>query len=219
MLFKEAIEPFLTFSRVEKYHAPETQLKLRDCFRAWLIPQLGDIELEALNPLQVLRLREAMDAKRLGIYRQYSLLMTLKTFLKFCRTVLEINCLNPDLIKLPKRGKPNVAYLTNPEIEAIRHTINISNLSGLRLRALFEALLATGMRISECLQLDRDSIDPETREAGIIGKGNKPRTVFFSEECLAWTRRYLNARTDSCPAIFVTLAPDPVRLQIGRAHV
>lgn len=52
------------------------------------------------------------------------------------------------------------------------------------MRALIEVLLGTGMRISEALTLDRESINRETREAEIIGKGNMHRTVFFGPQCL-----------------------------------
>jgi len=51
------------------------------------------------------------------------------------------------------------------------------------------------MRISEALSLDKNSIDFSTREARIIGKGNKERAVFFTDDALKWVQRYINART------------------------
>ena len=59
------------------------------------------------------------------------------------------------------------------------------------------------MRISEALSLNRDSIDFERSEARIIGKGNKERTVFFTDRALGWIRRYMESREDDCPALFV----------------
>jgi len=80
-----------------------------------------------------------------------------------------------------------------------------ARLSGFGFRTLVETLSATGMRISEALSLDRDSINRERKEAVIIGKGNRQRTVFFTDRALEWITRYLDLRGDSNPALFVTL--------------
>jgi len=215
MQFSRAAEQFIIYGRVEKHYAPETQIKVKDCFDSWLLRHLGNLDLIEIRPLHLLAFREAMAEKNLSIARQYSLLMTLKTFLKFCRKVLEIPCFDPDLIKLPKRPLPKVEYLTNEEIQAIRGCIDITSLLGLRKRALFETLLATGMRISEALSLDRRSIDLESKQVEIVGKGQKRRTVFFSDEALVWIGRYLEQRNDKSHALFVTSGEDPERWSRG----
>ena len=182
----------------------------------------GRLEITAIRSMHILAFRQAMASKNLSIARQYGLLMTLKLFLKFCRTVLELNCIDPSTIKLPARKAPKVEYLTNSEIKAIRHNIDPSRISGVRLRALFETLLATGMRISEAISLNRDSINKERKEASIIGKGSKIRTVFFSDEALRWIERYLLRRHDSnpelmkfAPVIVTVRSPDPARAEFG----
>src|SRR5262249_40131667 len=129
--------------------------------------------------------------------------------------VLEISCLDPGTIKLPRRKAPKVEYLTNAEIQALREYIDTSRILGIRLRALFESLLATGMRISEVISLDRNSIDKKTKEAQIVGKGAKARTVFFSDEALQWIDKYLALRRDGNAAMFVTYGDNPKRLQRG----
>src|SRR6266481_6108718 len=172
------LDPFLLYCRVERQYSPETQKKLKECFQSWLLTHFGQLELAAIRQMHVLSFRQAMAAKNLSVSRQYSLLMTLKLFLKFCRTVLEINCLDPASIKLPRQKTPKVEYLTNAEIQAVRRHIGSFHLLEVRLRALFETLLATGMRISEAISLDRHSIHRETCEAVIIGKGAKPGRCF-----------------------------------------
>ena len=78
-------------------------------------------------------------------------------------------------------------------------------MSGLRLRTLTEVLLGTGMRISEALSLDRNDINWESREAMVVGKGDKQRTVFFSKRAEHWLKEYLKSRNDDNPALFVAL--------------
>ena len=116
---------------------------------------------------------------------------------------------------LHRRPQARVEYLTNSEIQTLRECIDSSRISGVRMRALFETLLATGMRISEALSLNRDSIDLNTKQAAIVGKGGKKRTVFFSDEALRWILRYANLRSDHNRALFVTYGADPKRLSRG----
>jgi integrase/recombinase XerD len=63
------------------------------------------------------------------------------------------------------------------------------------------------MRIGEVLSLNRKDINWENREAKIIGKGNKERTVFFTERSLRWLSKWLERRQDIHEAIFITRAP------------
>src|SRR2546421_13109932 len=73
----------------------------------------------------------------------------------------------------------------------------------LSFRALVEVLLGTGARISEALSLKRSSINFQTGEATIIGKGNKERVLFFSPRSLNWVKEYLQRRQDRGEALFV----------------
>src|SRR5262249_9623328 len=150
----------------------------------------------------VLRLRADMADRKLSNSRQNNVLATLKLFLRFSHSGLGINCLDAKSITLPKRVVGKVQYLTNEEIGAIRSYIDCRSLLGLRLRALFELLLTSGMRISECLRLNRDSINRSRLEATIIGKGGRPRVVFFTPESLSWLDKYLKRRGDLHPALF-----------------
>ena len=60
--------------------------------------------------------------------------------------------------------------------------------------ALILTMYSSGMRISETLSLSIDSLEAGFGGARIVGKGNKERAVFFSEEAKEALRRYLPAR-------------------------
>lgn len=215
LIVRDALQPFLIHCRVEKQYAPQSQLKIKECFDSWLLRHFGHLPVSGIKPVHILTFRQAMNERNLSIARQYSLLVTLKLFLKFCRDLLEIPCTDPGTIRLPRRPTPEVQYLTNAEIGVIRACIDSNHFLGLRLRTIFETLLATGMRISELLSLNRDSINRESAQATITGKGANRRTVFFSEECIAWIDRYVDARRDMHEALFVTSGDLPRRLQRG----
>lgn len=212
VIIEQAAKTYLVYAEVERLYARETVGKLKECFRSWLLPCLGQIEVSALSRLHVLDLRSRMSDRRLSPARQYSILMTLKMFLKFCRTFLGIVCLDPSEIRLPRRTGYRVTFLTDEEVRLLVRAIPTHTLIGLRARALVEVLLSTGMRISETLSLSRNTVDPVTREADITGKGGKVRTIFFSPQCLCWVDRYLLRRKDHNPALFVTTGAVPRRL-------
>jgi integrase/recombinase XerD len=217
MQVKEVIEPFLIYCKAERLNRPETQSKYEDCLKCWIVPLLGERELECLTRLDILALRDAMVSKGLSVARQYSVLMTLKLLFKFCRLVPRIDCLDPAEVKLPHRPRPYVNFLDSQEIQKVLDAINVTSLTGARLRALTELLLATGMRISEALSLPRQPFDVGLSEAEIVGKGNKPRTVFFNARCKYWVQHYLNKRFDDHPALFVTTGYPPN--QLARADI
>ena len=71
-------------------------------------------------------------------------------------------------------------------------------------RALIENLRVTGMRISEAISLNRDDIDWNKKEAEITNAKTKEREmVYFTDESLAWLKRYLDFRNDRSEALFV----------------
>lgn len=205
MKLEEAYPIFISHGRAERQYAEETLTKLKDCFASWILPQLGGSDLGSLSRLDILSFRSRLIAANLGINRQYSVLMTLKLFLKFCRRVLKLTCIDPDAeIPLPKRPQPYVHYLTNDEVERLLSVIGTNTFTGLRMRVLIEVLLNTGLRISEALSLDRTPFELSQTEIQIVGKGGKSRTVFFPESTLQWIKRLLYYRSDEFPAVFVT---------------
>ena len=205
MKISEAYNLFMTYARGERDYAKETLVKHRDCFQSWILPILGELEVETMAPIDVARLQSAMVNRGLGVDRRYSVLMTLKLFCKFCHQVLKVACLDPDReIRLPKRPAPFVEFLTNEDVERLRHSVEIHKFTGLRMRTLIEVLLTTGLRISEALSLNREPFEMGNTEVQIIGKGKKPRTVFFPEATVGWINRFLHFRADDFSAVFVT---------------
>ena len=103
-----------------------------------------------------------------------------------------------------KISKRQVHFLRLEEIRQFFDAINVKDMRGLRMRTLWEILLSTGMRISECLSINKEDIEWEQKEIMIVGKGNKQRTVFLNDRAIQWLQAYMIRRTDHNPALFVT---------------
>lgn len=90
-----------------------------------------------------------------------------------------------------------------PEMERLKQAC-----TSIRDLALLEFLYASGCRVSEIVRLNRSDINFLTRDAIVLGKGNKERTIYLTPVALMHLSDYLNSRKDSNPALFAsTKAP------------
>ena len=94
------------------------------------------------------------------------------------------------------------------------------NCTHLRDKAIIHFLKATGCRISEMTDLNRDNVDLTRQECAVHGKGNKERTVFIDSVTVMFLSDYLSGRTDGNPALFVgkgakRLQPGGVRAMLS----
>ena len=124
-------------------------------------------------------------------------------------TAKDILSLPADKIKLPKDAKSEktIKFLTLEQVKNLLAAPDTKKTAGLRDRAILEALFSTGLRISELAALNRNQFanirDKKDFEIGVVGKGGRPRTVYFSERALFWLKKYLSAREDADKALFV----------------
>ena len=207
--FPALAREFLLHVQVEYSFSRESVEKYGECLKQiWFA--IGGIPVCKFSQGDLLILRSKWMARSLSASRQTSLLLSLRRFLFFCQNERHIALtIDPAEIKPPRRPRREVIYLTPEEVELFIATIPVSTTrgaihhAGLRLRAIVETLLGSGMRISEALSLNRDSIDFERCEARVVGKGNKERTVFFTDRALIWIRRYVESREDESPVLFV----------------
>lgn len=81
--------------------------------------------------------------------------------------------------------------------------------------ALVDLLTSTGMRVGELVQLNREDINFHERECVVLGKGGSERVVYFDARTKIHLLNYLDNRTDSNPALFVSLSMPHERLLIG----
>jgi site-specific recombinase XerD len=207
--FPALAREFLLHAQVEYSFSRESVEKYGECLKqVWFA--IGGMPVCKFSQADLLSLRSNWLARSLSASRQTSLLLSLRRFLLFCQDEKHLALgIDPAEIKPPRRPRREVIYLTPEEVEKFIVTIPVSTTrgathhAGLRLRAIVETILGSGMRISEALSLNRDSIDFERCEARVVGKGNKERTVFFTDRALIWIKRYVKSRDDDSPVLFV----------------
>jgi len=121
----------------------------------------------------------------------------------------DIQSIPADKIKLPKdaQKEKSIKFLTLDQIERLLTAPTISDAQGLRDRAILETLFSTGLRVAELAALNVEQFknikNVNDLEITVIGKGNHPRTVYFSERALSWIKKYLDTRDDDYKALFI----------------
>jgi len=124
-------------------------------------------------------------------------------------TARDIISLPADKITLTKalEREKTVKFLNLEQIERLLLAPDVKTPIGLRDRAILESFFSTGMRVAELASLNREQFanikDKKDLELSIIGKGSRPRTVYFSERALSWIKKYLESRNDKEKALFI----------------
>jgi len=85
--------------------------------------------------------------------------------------------------------------------------------------AIIDMLASTGIRVGELVKLNRGDVDFVNRECVVLGKGNKQRRVYFDARTKIHLQNYLNSRTDSNEALFVSLQKPYNRLLISGVEI
>ena len=95
-------------------------------------------------------------------------------------------------ISVPKREKRLPTFLTTEEMRSLLNSPSISTPQGIRDLAMLELLYAAGLRVSEIASLDTGSVDMESRQIRVWGKGGKERIVLIGEPAARALTQYMS---------------------------
>jgi len=215
MTIAEAIEQFLQYVEIEKGYSRltvESYRRYLGRFAQWVADSttassVGEINVELVRDYRLHLARvTGPDGRELKRVTQGYYLIALRALLRYLSVQRDMNVMAADKIELPKAGARNVSFLKLEEMDRLMGSPDVSEEPGLRDRAILEMLFSTGLRVSELVKLNRDQIDFERRELGIIGKGNRARVVFLSDDAVEWIRKYLDSREDYFKPLFIRYA-------------
>ena len=185
--------------------------------------RVGDLDVRSIKAFgSTLTRRQLRGGRRAGKTTlspasKNLILIALRGLLKFA-VLLELPVPGPEKVELAKAVDPNpdARHLEAARLKRLIDSFDTATDAGIRGRALVELLCATGCRISEVIGLDRRQLelDPSARtpadgirvidEVTVFGKGSRFRKVFLTPRAREWLQRYLAARRDTDPALFVT---------------
>lgn len=130
-------------------------------------------------------------------------LAALRTFFKFLAREGVVAANPVKRVASPKLGRKLPDFLYWQDVEKLLNTADTESLLGLRDQAVLEVLYGSGLRVSELVQLNRPDIDQGALLLRVRGKGMKERVVPFTRPALTALGKYLSARQDNNPAVFL----------------
>lgn len=209
---------FLDYLEIEKGLSNNTQKnysRFLNKFFKWLdSANLKNLKPPQLSPAHISKYRIFL-ARHINSRNQTTLKKSTQNYyLIALRSLLEffveknIASLSPTQIKLAKdKSDKEVKFLKLGQIEKLLLAPDASVIIGLRDRAILETLFSTGLRVAELTALNREQfkITGSTKdlEIVIVGKGNKVRTIYFSERAVCHIKKYLDQRNDIDNALFI----------------
>jgi integrase/recombinase XerD len=202
MKIKEAFEGYLEHRR-QMGMDPKTIASDRMMLYGSFSHSISERELDSLKLNDV---ADVIDAGRAhGEYGPQRSVTALRKFMKYLKDSGHAVPFDWEDLDVPTVPRKINEYLTVEELKKVLDSFDVNKLQGLRERALCEILFASGMRISEALSLDKADIDWEKKQATVINAKTKDREpVQFTDRSLMWLKRYLDARKDDFPYLFVS---------------
>ena len=119
------------------------------------------------------------------------ILSCIRGFFQYARR--ELWCeLDPSLtIEPPKMGRKLPEHLSEEDVEALLDAPDLNEPVEFRDRAMLELLYASGLRVSELINLELSDISLSQGVVRVIGKGSKERIVPMGYEAIDWLDQYI----------------------------
>ena len=117
-------------------------------------------------------------------------LSVLRSFFNYVSSNSDFDEITISMISKSKMEKKLPSIISSEQTQRLLLSIDVTNISGVRDRALIETLYTTGMRVSEISSLNIDDIIDKNK-IKLLGKGAKPRVVFMSDAARDWIDQYV----------------------------
>ena len=146
-------------------------------------------EAEKADLLEFIAKRVESGAKPRSTARQLS------SFRRFFRYIMREGLRDNDPtaeIEMPRIGRSLPKTLTEEEVDALLHAPNTDEPLGHRDRAMLELLYATGLRVSELINLKQSQVNFNQGVLRIVGKGDRERLIPLGDESQRWLRDFID---------------------------
>lgn len=216
---EEVIQLFLDFLSVEKGLSANTILSYgRDLEKYLLFLRKEKIDWTRAGEDNLVRFIHHQSRAGLQARSLARLISALKSFYRFL--VLDgLVKKDPSAnLSSPKTWMTLPKYLTVQEVEDLLRQPDDKDLHGLRDRAMLEVLYATGLRVSELIQLKPKDLNLDNGYLICRGKGGKERVVPLGKSAAVVTKRYIEEarpqlQKKPTEALFLTRLGDPFTRQ------
>lgn len=192
---RDLVREYLSYCRVEKGLAGNsidsyaTDLaRLRD----WA--DKNDIDLLTLTRQDLREWLIDLGAVKLSENSKRRMISAIRGFYKFLMFDGHVTKNPAEDLVAPQKGFYLPRFLNRSEIETLLAAPDTSTESGLRDRAILELMYASGLRVSEAVNLKINDVDIDAGIVTCTGKGSKMRRVPVGSSAIEWLKSYLAVR-------------------------
>lgn len=217
-LHLRVLERFLNYLSAERGASWNTvESYKRDIEKLLRYCEKRGIKVNSINELQLVDFIK-QQSEKLSVRSLARLISSIRTFFKYLALAGLVETDPTGLISSPKTLRLLPEFLTREEVDKLLHAPDLSKPEGLRDRAMLELLYATGMRVSELVNLKLREVNLNSNYVRIAGKGGKERIVPFGKEAKKWLERYIievrpQFESEQTPYLFLTRRGKPMTRQ------
>jgi len=198
---KKILKDFLQYLRLNRNASPHTVAAYESDLSQFLkfVASTRETHIDKLEPpdIEVTVIRgflADLHRQRISASSSGRKLSALRTFIRYLRRE-ELVDNNPSaLVSAPKQGVTIPSHLTVDEMNRLLEMPDPSTPLGRRDRAILELFYASGLRLSELVALNVESIDVSRKMVRAMGKGRKERLVPFNTATADALRAWLKDR-------------------------
>ncbi len=211
---KEAVIRFLEYCELDKNLSVKSVRMYGyylQFFQGWLLSsqKVQDFPVEQINEEMIRNFRLYLSHQYRNPFKgnlkrqtQSYFLVALRSFFRYL-IKQKLAVISPEMIELGKQRDRNIKFLLPEELDRLFAAVELDDIIGARDRAILEVLFSTGLRVSELVSLNREQVNMEAGEFGVIGKGGKARVVFLSKKAKEKLSDYLRQRNDPNRPLFI----------------
>ena len=190
---RELVESFLNYLSVERSLSKNTILSYRRDLEKY-IHYLKDYNINFLSQTVRKNISDFMFSLKDGGLSAVSIARNLVAIKVLYRFLVRERILTTDpssLLDSPKLWKKIPDVLSGLEVEALLEAPDLKTARGLRDKAILELMYATGLRVSEAVNLKTQDVNFDVGFLRCIGKGAKERIVPLGKESIQAIKKYL----------------------------
>ncbi len=185
------IKEFADYLKVEKRHSPNTVASYgRDILR--FLDAMKGRKVQDISQREVREYLLSLKAQGISARSAARALCSIKAFFRFMETVGVIQTNPVEILESPKLWKKLPTILSVEEVEVLLNSPDVGTSKGLRDKTMLEVLYATGLRVSELVQLQMANINLESGFIRTFGKGNKERIIPLGDHARFYLESYIS---------------------------
>jgi integrase/recombinase XerD len=192
---RDLVREYLSYCRVEKGLASNSIESYENDLaklRSWA--ERNDLDLLTLSRQDLREWLIDLSVEKLSENSKRRTISAVRGFYKFLMFDGHVTKNPAEDLVAPQKGVYLPRFLNRTEIETLLAVPDTSAFDGLRDRAILELMYASGLRVSEVVNLKTGNVDIDAGIVTTTGKGNKTRRVPVGSHAVEWLKSYLALR-------------------------